>query len=121
MRLTKLARIFGWIFVVVGVLGFIPGVTTNGMLLGTFHVNSAHNWFHIITGFVAFRMGRKDAKEARRFFQIVGLIYIAVAIAGFVSKSPMLFGMIASNMADTWLHLVAGVVLAYIGFFHKGK
>ncbi|PYL96244.1 MAG: DUF4383 domain-containing protein, partial [Verrucomicrobia bacterium] len=46
--------LFGIVFLAVGILGFVPGVTSdvNGMpmLLGIFHVNTAHNLVHIVSG-----------------------------------------------------------------------
>jgi hypothetical protein len=46
------AILFGIVFLAVGILGFVPGVTTNEMLLGTFHVNAAHNVVHIASGII---------------------------------------------------------------------
>jgi uncharacterized membrane protein len=46
------AILFGIVFLAVGILGFVPGVTTNEMLLGIFHVNAAHNVVHIASGII---------------------------------------------------------------------
>src|SRR5688500_8295388 len=43
MIVKNAALLFGVVFLIVGILGFVPGVTTNEMLLGIFHVNAAHN------------------------------------------------------------------------------
>ena len=42
MLLKRAAILFGIVFLVIGVLGFVPGVTNHEMLLGIFHVNVAH-------------------------------------------------------------------------------
>src|SRR5438132_3618228 len=42
------ALLFGIVFLLIGILGFVPAVTPdNGMLLGIFHVNTAHNIVHL--------------------------------------------------------------------------
>ena len=52
--MTKtLALLLGAVFVLVGILGFIPAVAPNEHLLGIFHVNAAHNAVHLLSGIVA--------------------------------------------------------------------
>lgn len=42
------AILFGVVFLFIGILGFVPAATpANGMLLGIFHVNTAHNIVHL--------------------------------------------------------------------------
>lgn len=119
MSLHKLAKLTGYIFVLIGVLGFIPGVTDNNMLLGLFHVNGPHNWFHIISGLVAFRVSRADQKITKLFFQVLGLVYLATALMGFRNVDEPLFGLIANNSADNWLHLGLSIAFLYIGFLYS--
>jgi uncharacterized protein DUF4383 len=52
-----LALLFGVVFLLIGVLGFVPGVTTDEMLFGIFHVNAAHNVVHLLSGAVALWAG----------------------------------------------------------------
>src|SRR4051794_3299390 len=42
--------LFGIVFLAVGILGFVPGVTKDEMLLGIFHVNTVHSVVHIVSG-----------------------------------------------------------------------
>ena len=42
------AVLFGVVFLLVGILGFVPAVTKDQMLLGIFHVNAAHNCVHLL-------------------------------------------------------------------------
>jgi hypothetical protein len=42
--------LFGIIFLAIGILGFVPGITTNDMLLGIFMVNKAHSIVHVASG-----------------------------------------------------------------------
>lgn len=119
MSLHKLAKLTGYIFVIIGILGFVPGVTVDGMLLGAFHVNAAHNLFHMATGLIAFGMMRQNQKITRYFFQIAGTVYLIVSLLGFSQGDAPVFGGIANNLADSWLHLILGIVFLYIGFLYR--
>lgn len=118
--LTKIAIVLGVVLILAGVLGFIPQVSPKGMLLGIFHVNVVHNLIHLASGIISFWVGMKGARATQVFFQIFGLIYLFVGVLGFLYGMKPIFGMIANNMADTWLHIVIGASLIYLGFFYKG-
>jgi len=113
------AIIFGIVFLAVGILGFVPGVTTNDMLLGIFMVNAAVSVVHIASGIVFLIAGMASAGASRLWFRIFGLIYALVAILGFMTPSGMLLGMISNNMADTWLHVILAVAMLFLGFVAK--
>lgn len=122
--MTKtLATWFGVIFLLLGVLGFIPGVTNDdGMLLGIFQVDAVHNIVFLITGILALWMGMAGEASAKSFFKIFGVIYALLAIMGFFQgDSDMLLGMFDNNMADTWLHVIAAVVFLWAGFAGGGS
>jgi len=55
--LKNIAIAFGIVFVIVGLLGFVSAVASNGLLLGYFEVNPAHNVVHLATGVVALYLG----------------------------------------------------------------
>lgn len=115
----KLARIFGIVFVAVGVLGFIPGITSNGHLLGIFEVDMLHNIIHLLSGIVAFAVAG-SAKNATLYFKIFGVVYAVVAVVGLVQGDTVL-GLISTNMADHVLHVVLAAALLYVGFGMKGQ
>lgn len=116
------AILFGVVFLVVGILGFVPAATppmadgSGGMLLGMFHVNLAHNIVHLASGAVFLLCGMAGAGPSRTFFKIFGLVYAAVAVLGFMKGDGLLLGMVANNMADVWLHVVLAVAMLYLGF-----
>jgi hypothetical protein len=116
----KLAMVFGAVFALVGVLGFIPGITTDNMLLGIFHVDTIHNLIHLVTGVVGFYLGSTSDSGSKSWFQIFGVIYALVAILGFVYGDKAILGIVSNNMADTWLHVVLAAALLAIGFGMKG-
>jgi len=115
--IITMAKVFGVIFLLVGILGFVPGVTNNGHLLGIFHVNAAHNLVHIVTGVAALIAAGISYRAARNYFRIFGLIYGLVAVLGFVTGgTEPLLGIIANNTADNWLHAVIAAVSLALGF-----
>lgn len=114
----KLATWFGIVFLLIGVLGFVPGITNDeGMLLGIFHVDAIHNIIHIVFGILAFWMGMSGEAGAKNYFKLVGVVYGLVAVLGFFQgDSDMILGIFHNNMADTWLHIVLALIALYVGF-----
>jgi hypothetical protein len=110
------AVLFGVVFLLVGILGFVPAVTKDQMLLGIFHVNAAHNCVHLLSGVVALFVGMTSAGAARWYFRIFGLVYGLVAVMGFVVGDGMLLGLISNNTAVTWLHVGIAAVSLILGF-----
>lgn len=115
--LKTLSIVFGIVFVTVGVLGFVPGITSaDGHLLGIFHVNTVHNVVHLLSGAVALYAGMAGVEAARWYFRVFGLVYAAVAALGFVYGDQAILGLVANNMADTFLHVVIAAAALVIGF-----
>ncbi len=119
MTLKNIALIFGVVFVVVGVLGWIPAINPGGKLLGLFDVNTAHNLVHVLTGIVAIIAGMASEGASRLFFRIFGVIYALVAVLGFFYGDQPLLGIVSNNAADSALHVVIAVVALYLGFGMK--
>ena len=128
MSLKTLAIVFGVVFVLLGVLGFIPGVTTDAAnghreLLGIFAVDTVHNIIHLASGIVALLCAR-NAMTARRYFQVFGVVYALVMVIGFIQVSSAgepveLLGLFHVDHADNILHLVIAAVSLYAGFGMK--
>jgi len=116
--MKNLAIIFGVVFVVLGILGFIPAFTPSGMLFGAFAVNPLHNAVYLISGAVALAVGLSSERASIVYFQVFGIIYAIVAVLGFARGNMPLMGM-ANNYADAVLHLVIAIVALYIGFMHS--
>jgi hypothetical protein len=116
-----LAFLFGLAFIIAGVLGFFPSFAPNGDLLHCFRVNPMHNIVHLITGIIALSVCFQSSHASKLFFQIFGSIYVLVGIIGFFYIDENIFGLIANNMADVWLHLFIGAISLFIGFGIKEK
>jgi hypothetical protein len=61
------AILFGLVFLVVGILGFVPAATNNEMLLGIFHVNLAHNIVRLASGAIFLLCGMAGRGHRARF------------------------------------------------------
>ena len=112
-----MAVLFGVVFLLIGILGFVPGITKDEMLLGVFHVNAAHNVVHLLSGAVALFCGMTSLGASRNYFRIFGVVYALVAVLGFLNPGDtMLLGLISNNQADTWLHVAIAAVSLLLGF-----
>jgi hypothetical protein len=114
--LKNIAIIYGIVFIIIGILGFVTMATPGGYLLGVFLINTPHNLVPLFTGLIALWIGISRPHGARLFFQIFGFIYALLAILGFIGGDQAIFGVIANNKADSWLHLLIAIITLYFGF-----
>jgi arginine exporter protein ArgO len=120
------ARLMGVVFLLVGVLGFVPGVTTDfdqlqfaghdsgAMLLGLFAVSVLHNIVHLLFGIAGIAMSRQ-ARTARDYLVYGGIIYAVLWIYGLVIEPTSSANFVPLNNADNWLHLVLAIVMIALG------
>jgi hypothetical protein len=116
--------VVGAVFVLVGVLGFIPGVTTNfdelsiaghhssALLFGVFAVSVLHNAVHLAFGVAGILMARSFG-SARLYLVGGGIIYAVLWIYGMVIDHDSAANFVPLNTADNWLHL--GLAVGMIG------
>lgn len=120
------AFVIGATFVLVGVLGFIPGIVrmfgglsfkgpeSDAQLLGLFDVSVVHNIVHLLFG-VGLLASRR-ATWAVRYLLIGGIAYAAVFIYGlFVVNSTSAVNFLPINTADNVLHIVLSVTMITLG------
>jgi hypothetical protein len=112
----KSALVIGIVFILVGILGFIPnGIVGAGAL---FETDALHNIIHLIFGLILLFVALKAAQKAAGTLKVVGVIYLLLAVIGFV-QGDTIIGLVPVNAADNWLHLVLGVVIGALGFMGK--
>ena len=117
------ARLVGIVFLLVGIAGFIPGITTNlydgldfagdgseAELLGLFQVSVLHNIVHALFGVGIFLAATPSG--ARTFLIGSGAIYVVLFLLGIVGGADW----VPINDADNWLHLGFAVGLLGLGF-----
>lgn len=114
---TKLAKVFGIIFVVVGLLGLVGGFGIVGGD-GVFMTNLPHDLVHLIVGVVLLWVAAKSPAKSSGALVLFGVVYLLVAVLGFIIDGDV-FGLVI-NGADDWLHVVLGVVLLGAGLKTKG-
>ena len=122
----KAAAAVGAVFLLVGILGFIPGVTTNydqmefaghesgAKLLDIFQVSILHNIVHLLFGVAGLAMARKW-ESARQFLIIGGVIYLVLWIYGLLIDQNSAGNFVPLNDADNWLHLLLGLGMLALG------
>jgi len=112
MNTRTAGLIIGIVFLVVGVLGFIPNplISPDGL----FVVNGVHNFVHLISGLVV--LAGVYSFGSGLGLKIIGIVYAIIAVLGLLMGGDMLLGMIAMNTADHWLHVVLAVVILAAGF-----
>lgn len=115
MNIKTLAIIFGVVFLLIGVLGFVPALVPDGKLLGIFQVNALHNIVHLLSGAVALFAGMTSFDYSKLYFKVFGAVYALVTILGFLTGNGLL-GLLPVNMADNLLHLVIAASALYLGF-----
>ena len=120
--LQKAALGTGAVFCLAGILGFVPGITTNydslrlaghasgALLLGIFQVSVLHNAVHLLFGIAGVLMSRSHP-QARNFLIYGGVIYLIVWLYGLLVGDPTPANFIPANDADNWLHLVLGLAM----------
>ena len=117
----------GVVFLIVGVAGFIPGITTHysemkfaehdsgAMLLNVFMVSVLHNIVHLLFGLAGLLMAR-TAPGARTYLIGGGIIYLILWIYGLVIDQMSQANFVPLNTADNWLHFVLGVGMIALGW-----
>jgi Domain of unknown function (DUF4383) len=119
--IRTLGFIFGFAFLLGGALGFVPGVTKDGMYFGIFMVNAPHNILHIVSGTMFLVASISGEKTARLWFQMFGVAYGAIAAAGFLVGEGMILGLISNNLYDAWGHAGLALAMLLIGFMRRGQ
>jgi hypothetical protein len=120
------ARLVGAVFLLVGVLGFIPGITTNygdmalagndseAELLGIFQVSILHNAVHLLFGIAGLVLAR-TVDGARSFLIGGGAIYLALWLYGLVIDKESSANFVPLDTADDWLHFLLGAGMVGLG------
>jgi hypothetical protein len=121
------AMIVGVVFVLVGILGFVPGITAHygdlgfaghgsgAKLLGIFQVSILHNIVHLLFGLAGIAAGRAAPSAARGYLVGGGVIYLVLWIYGLVIDKASSANFVPVNNADNWLHLLLGVGMIALG------
>ena len=119
----NVARLVGIVFLLVGIAGFIPGITTNlydglefagedgnAKLLGLFEISILHNIVHGLFGVAGLALAA-TVSGARNFLIGGGAIYLLLVVVQAIGAGDW----VPLVGPDVWLHLVLGVGMIGLG------
>jgi hypothetical protein len=108
------ANVLGVILIIAGIIGFVPNPIAYSSD-AIFTVNAAHNVVHIVSGLFLLA-GAYTGLGSAMALRILGIVYVIVAVLGFISGDNMILGFISNNSGDNVLHVVLALVLLAAGF-----
>ncbi|ROQ16734.1 uncharacterized protein DUF4383 [Curtobacterium sp. PhB172] len=124
----KGALLFGVVFLIVGIAGFIPGLTMDmgsmsmaghgsmALLLGLFQVSVLHNIVHLLFGIVGL-VAARSASGARLYLVVGGIVYAVLFVYGlFTAGMADPANFVPLNSADNVLHAFLAVAMIILGF-----
>lgn len=118
------ATVVGLAFLVAGIGGFIPGITTHAsdialyghespaMLLGIFQVSVLHNVIHLVFGVAGLVLAKSAAKT---YLVGGGIIYLVTWLYGVAIGPASSLNFVPLDDGDNWLHLAAGLGMVLLG------
>lgn len=122
-----IATVVAATFVLVGIAGFVPGLTTGlyddlrfagheseAELLGLFQVSVLHNLLHLGLGLVGLAMARRTG-SAVAYLVVGGLAYLGLWIWGLAVDPDSSANLVPLDDADNWLHLGLGLGMVALG------
>lgn len=114
----------GVVFLLMGILGLIPGITTSyssmafatgseAMLLGAFQVSVLLNLVYLIVGAAGIWMSR-GVLWARNFLIGSGAVLLVVWLYGLIVGNSAA-NILSTNAATNWLNLILGLLAGGLG------
>ena len=125
-NVQKASLAVGAVFLLVGILGFVPGITANfdqlhfaghhseALLLGLFQVSALHNIVHLLFGAAGIAMAG-SAAQSRNYLLVGGAIYLVLWLYGLLIGHETAANFVPVNTADNWLHFVLGAAMIGLG------
>lgn len=125
-RVQAAAAVVGVVFLLVGTLGFVPGITTDydtmeaaghrsrAELLGIFQVSTLHNIVHLLFGIAGLVLARTFA-SAKAYLVGGGVIYLVLWLYGVMIDKTSEANFVPVNNSDDWLHLGLGLGMVGLG------
>lgn len=108
--------LYGLIFLVLGIFGFIPACLTDQLLWNVFNVNPFLNIIHILAGVCAGLVFFLRKNIIRIYFRCAGIIFIVLALLGFIYDVNPILTIFPSNSANALFHMIMGILGLSAGF-----
>jgi uncharacterized protein DUF4383 len=126
----RFAQVFGAVYVLVGILGFIPPLLIGtvpgaigpfaGLLLALFAVNWLHSLAHILIGAGGLATYR-NAAAAGTYALVIGIVYALLFVVGLIWGIRFLGGLLPLNGLDDILHLVTALIAFGAYYASRGE
>jgi hypothetical protein len=120
MQARRFAQVFGAVYVVVGLLGFVVTgfsqfAATSGDKLILFGVNPLHNLVHVAVG-AAWLAASRTETGARVVSALIGAVYLVVGVVGlFLVGGSSELNILNLNQPDNLLHFASALAALYFG------
>jgi hypothetical protein len=123
----RFAQVFGAIYLLVGIMGFIPPLLAAkppdssfaGLLLGLFFVNTLHSATHLLIG-VAGLATYRNLGAAKAYTLTIGVAYAALFVLGLIFGVTFLGGLLPLNGWDHILHILTALIAFGAYFASRG-
>ena len=134
MAIRYFAIAAGIVYVLIGLMGFVPGLNVPGppdapqhigvdsfygYLLGLFPVNLVHNLVHLAIGAWGIWGYSNGIPGSRMFARGLTVLYGVLAVMGLIPALNTMFGLAPIFGHDVWLHAGTALLAAYFGWFHR--
>ncbi|BBY84881.1 DUF4383 domain-containing protein [Mycolicibacterium tokaiense] len=125
------AILVGSVLLITGVLGFVPGITSNldqmqlagpqseALLFGVFETSILHNLVHVIVGLLGLAMA-STFWRSRAYLLTGGAVFLGFWVYGLLIDHNSQINVLPLNSADTWLYLGLGAVMVVLGLTLAG-
>ncbi|MFY1699681.1 MULTISPECIES: DUF4383 domain-containing protein [unclassified Solwaraspora] len=126
------AAAVGGVFLLIGVAGFIPGITTeygemsfaghdsHAYLFGLFQVSALHNIVHLLFGVGGLALAR-TVSTARLYLVGGGALYLVLWLYGLAIDHASAANFLPVNHQDNWLHLGLGLGMLALGLLFNRR
>jgi hypothetical protein len=131
LAVQSAAIVVSAVLLLIGVLGFVPGITTKldalqlagnlseARLFDMFEVSVVLNLIHVAVGLVGLMMVRTYARS-RTYLLAGGLVFLGMWIWGLLINLNSPANLLPVNNADNWLHLGIGVTMVVLALTLAG-
>ncbi|BCW66103.1 hypothetical protein NicSoilB4_08660 [Arthrobacter sp. NicSoilB4] len=118
----------GIVLIVVGILGFIPGITTQynslaiigpnstALFLGLFQVSMLLNVIQALIGTIGVVMSRNNPMGARNFLMGFGLLYVVLSVYSLIVGVGAAANFLSLNVMGAWGFMILGVAMVLAGW-----
>jgi hypothetical protein len=121
MTARTAAILFGIVFIIFGIVGYISNPVVGASDDTLFHSDSLHNIVHIASGVLFLLFGIAAPQNASGFLKVFGIIYFVIGVIGLINIGSAgmtkVLGFLHVNQADNYLHIGLGLIILLAGIF----